>query len=140
MAPAWAWVTAIAWGVQAVVVRGIVRRASPVDIFIAMGVVAGMGAAIVMAVRLLRGRPLWELSLADTGVLTIAEIVGVVGLAAFYFSLKESGLARTAGVSEAYPVLAALLGWAILGEAPTMVQMVGLVVAGVGIALVQQGT
>lgn len=137
---AWAWLSAALWAVQAVLVRRVVRAVSPVDVFVVAGLVAGAMASIVMAVRLLRGQPLWQMSLADSGVLAAAEVLGVVGLAAFFAAVKEDGLARAAGVSSAYPVLAVAFAWAVLGEAPTMVQMVGLVVAGVGIALVQQAT
>lgn len=140
MGSVWAWLTAVAWASQAVLIRTVVRAVSPVDVFVVAGLVAGGMASIVMAVRLLGGRPLWQMTLADTVLLSGAEVLGVLGLASFFVGVKEVGLARAAGVSSAYPALAALFAWAVLGEAPTMVQMIGLLVAGVGVALVQAGS
>lgn len=81
MLPGWAWLTASLWAVQAVLVRKVVRAVSPVDVFVLAGLVAGAMASIVMAVRMLLGQPLWQMSLADSGVLAAAEVLGVVGLA-----------------------------------------------------------
>ena len=135
---AWAWLTAALWAVQGVLVRKVVRAVSAVDVFLVAGLVAGAMASIVMAVRLLRGQPLWQMTLADTGLLVVAEVLGVVGLAAFFAAVKEDGLARAAGVSSAYPALAMAIAWVVLGEAPTLVRMIGVMVVGVGLALLQQ--
>lgn len=140
MGPGWAWVTAIAWAVQAVLIRGVVREARPTDVFVLAGVIAGVGAIFVTGVRIIRGRALWVLGLADTGLLAGAEVLGVLGLMSFYISLKFAGLARTAAITEAYPVIAVLIGWVALGESPTALQVVGLLVAGLGVALVQGGS
>lgn len=138
--PGWAWVTAIAWAAQAVLIRGVVREARPSDVFVLAGVIAGVGALLVTGVRIIRSRAVWALGLADTGLLAGAEVLGVLGLMSFYVALKHAGLARTAAITEFYPALAVLLGWMALGESPTALQLIGLVVAGVGIALVQAGS
>lgn len=133
----WAWLTAALWAVQGVLVRKVVRAVSPVDVFVVAGLVAGAMASIAMAVRLLRGQPLWQMTLADTGLLVVAEVLGVLGLASFFVGVKQDGLARAAGVSSAYPALAMAIAWVVLGEAPTMVRMIGVMVVGVGLALLQ---
>lgn len=135
----WAWLTAAAWATQAVLIRGVVREARPTDVFVVMGMVAGLGAAVVMGARILWGRPLWGMTAGETGLLAGAEVIGVLGLVAFYVALKQTGLARAAAVTEFYPAIAVLIGWAVLGEAPSGLQLTGLFLAGVGVALVQAG-
>lgn len=136
----WAWLTAVAFAVQAVLLRAVVRSASPADVFILMGVMAGLAASGVLAFRAVRGRILWGMPAAETGLLVAAEVIGLVAIVTYYVALKDVGLARTYGATVSYPVLAVLIAWVALQEPPTTWQIVGLAVAGIGVAMVHAGS
>lgn len=136
----WAWLTAAAFAVQTVLLRAVVRTASPSDVFVLMGVMAGLAASGVLVFRAVRGRILWGMPAHETGLLVAAELIGLVAIMAYYVALKHVGVARTYGATVSYPVLAVLIVWVALHEPPTTWQIVGLVVAGIGVAMVHAGS
>ncbi len=129
----WLVAASISWAAYAVAYRG--SGLSPIE---ATAVVAFWSTALLaplalaMESRLLALPPL-ELAaqVALQGVVS-----GVVSVAAFALAIRELGAARAAAFSALVPVLTALGGWALLGETPGAATAVAIVVATLGVALV----
>lgn len=60
-------------------------------------------------------------------------LVGVAALVLYAWAVKTAGSAAVAGLAPAMPVMAALIGWATLGEAPSPLQWAGLGVVTAGL-------
>lgn len=62
-------------------------------------------------------------------------LVGVAALVLYAWAVRAAGSTAVAALSPAMPVIAALIGLVFLGEAPSTVQWVGLVVVTAGLAV-----
>ncbi|HWL72109.1 MAG TPA: DMT family transporter [Geminicoccus sp.] len=60
-------------------------------------------------------------------------LVGLVALILFTVAVKTAGSAAVAALAPAIPVLATLIGWAVLGERPNGSQWAGLVIVTIGL-------
>ncbi len=67
----------------------------------------------------------------------VAILSGVVAFLGFYIGVKQIGAGRAMLYQYLVPGMAALFGWAVLGQAMTLVQLVGLAVVITGVWLAQ---
>lgn len=102
--------------------------------------VQNLGAvAVLLAMALALGAPRWDGSAALWGYLAFAVGVLSIGGATLLIWLMRRGEAtRTAALLLAVPPLAALEAWAIFGETLAPVQLLGFVLAMVGVALARR--
>lgn len=92
-----------------------------------------LGLALFGLTQLVLGRPPWPAGLegAALGWLALSALVGLVaGDSAFFATLRTLGTRRTVTLTLLWPPVAALLGWAALGE-----PLDGRVLLGMGLTL-----
>jgi drug/metabolite transporter (DMT)-like permease len=141
MAGAWAnlsgapWLVAasISWAAYAVAYRG--SGLSPIE---ATALVAFWSTVLLAPLGLLmesRFLDLPPVAMAEQALLQ-GVVSGVVSVAAFALAIRELGAAQAATFSALVPVLAALGGWAILGETPGWTTAAAIALATAGVALV----
>lgn len=97
------------------------------------------GAALLLAWVLLAGgfEALADLSLGNLGLLTLSAVLGFgLGDTSFFASTRSLGLARATTVSVTYPLIAALLARAFLGEPITPRAALGALLTLSGLALI----
>jgi drug/metabolite transporter (DMT)-like permease len=95
-------------------------------------------AAAVLAL-VLQGADPGALADVAAGAVALGVVQGVLFIGGFWlFSLaiREAGIGLAAGAMRLSVVLVVLASWAIWGEAPTLVQGIGLLLAGVAFVLV----
>ena len=134
----WALITAGIWGIVPVMEKtGLTSPVPPVlGVMIrSMGVAAGL---LVLSLAMppwqaLRGVS-WTTALLLAGGGLLASIVGQL---AFYHALKHGALNQVTPVAGAYPLVAALLGWALLREPVTMPRLLGAVCVVLGVILLR---
>jgi drug/metabolite transporter (DMT)-like permease len=102
-----------------------------------LGCVAGTVACLPFAPTL--GR---ELAGAETGAIAWTVYLGVaptaLGFATWAFALRRMSAGRLASLAYLIPVVAILLGWAILGESPPPLAAAGGVLCVAGVALARR--
>ncbi len=128
--------SALTWAVIGLLVRTL----SPVLNSVAINAlrVSG-GAALLLAWVLLAGgiKALADLSLRNLGLLTASAVLGFgIGDTSFFASTRSLGLARATTVSVTYPLIAALLARALLGEPITPRAALGALLTLSGLALI----
>lgn len=69
----------------------------------------------------------------------LSGAVLALGLLFYYLALEESRVAMVVPLTATYPVVSALLGYALLGERPSPLQWVGIILVVAGAALLLSG-
>ena len=97
----------------------------------------GWAALALSAVAIVIGTDFTVLSPGALAVQILFQGVlsGFVATFTFFYAVSHIGASRTAAFAALVPVLAALGGWAILGEALTSLKMAGILVVSIGVAL-----
>ncbi|MCI4662858.1 MAG: DMT family transporter [Neomegalonema sp.] len=131
----WLLAAGIAWGAFAVSFRF-----SGLTSVQAAGVVAVWSALICALVAAVTGSKLLELSPAQLGwqVLTQGVLSGTLSVIGYAYAIALLGAARAASFTALVPVLAALMGWAFLGETLAMHEWLAIGAASLGVALVNR--
>jgi drug/metabolite transporter (DMT)-like permease len=127
-------VAAVAYASGVVVQKRVLARVSPFQVTY-LGCMAATVACLPFAPTLAR-----EASGAGAGAIAWTIYLGVVptalGFAAWTFALGRTSAGRMASIAYLIPLVAVLLGWAVLGEQPPVLAAVGgaLCLAGVYVA------
>jgi drug/metabolite transporter (DMT)-like permease len=129
-------ITSICWGFNWPVMKYLIGQLPVLTLRGASGVI---GAALLAALALMRGQSL-KVPRAMWGRLALASFLNVtgwmvlMGLALLYLPASEAAL-----VAYTMPVWASLLAWPVLGERPTVLRTLGLVLAFAGLAAIMGG-
>lgn len=131
------WITAaaIGWAAYTVAFRG--AGLTPIE---ATAIVGFWSTLMLLPVALAGGITLHRLPLPELAAQFVLHgvVSGVVSVAAFALAIRELGAARAAAFAALVPGLAALLGWAALGETPGPGAVAALACATVGVALLNR--
>jgi drug/metabolite transporter (DMT)-like permease len=129
-------ITSIGWGFNWPVTKYLIGELPPLTLRGLSGVV---GALLLAALALARGqsltvpRKMWgRLMLA--AVLNVSGWMVLMGLALVYLAASEAAL-----IAYTMPVWAALIAWPVLGEQPTVLRTLALVMAFAGLAAIMGG-
>jgi drug/metabolite transporter (DMT)-like permease len=129
-------ITSVGWGFNWPVTKFLLGELPPLTL---RGVTGVIGALLLAALALLRGqnlrveRALWpRLMLAAT--LNVTGWMVLMGLALLWLPASETAL-----IAYTMPVWASLLAWPVLGERPTLLRTVSLVMAFAGLAAIMGG-
>ncbi|MGH6643251.1 MAG: DMT family transporter [Bradyrhizobium sp.] len=129
-------ITSVGWGFNWPVTKFLLGELPPLTL---RGVTGVVGALLLAALALLRGqnlrvdRALWpRLLLAAT--LNVTGWMVLMGLALLWLPASEAAL-----IAYTMPVWASLLAWPVLGERPTWLRSVSLVMAFAGLAAIMGG-
>jgi drug/metabolite transporter (DMT)-like permease len=129
-------ITSIGWGFNWPVTKYLIGELPPLTLRGLSGVV---GALLLAALALARGqsltvpRKMWgRLMLA--AVLNVSGWMVLMGLALVYLPASEAAL-----IAYTMPVWAALIAWPVLGEQPTVLRTLALVMAFAGLAAIMGG-
>ncbi|MBV8920837.1 DMT family transporter [Bradyrhizobium sp.] len=129
-------ITSIGWGFNWPVTKFLLSELPPLTLRGTTGVI---GAALLAALALLRGqslavdRPMWP-RLVMAGLLNVSAWMVLMGLALLYLPASETAL-----IAYTMPVWASLLAWPVLGERPTLLRTLALVMAFAGLASIMGG-
>ncbi len=100
---------------------------------------AFFSAILTAAIILWRGR--WQAEVTRMGRRgLLAAVIGACGTAAFLSAFKLTGVANVALIYSATPLVAALLAWVLLREAPGMTMLAGAALGIVGILAILAGS
>ena len=129
-------ITSVGWGFNWPVTKYLLSELPPLTLRGATGVI---GALLLAALALVRSqslkvdRPLWpRLMLAS--LLNVTGWMVLMGLALLWLPASEAAL-----IAYTMPVWASLLAWPVLGERPTILRTVALVMAFAGLAAIMGG-
>lgn len=129
-------ITSVGWGFNWPVTKFLLGELPPLTL---RGVTGVIGALLLAALALGRGqtlrvdRALWpRLLLAAT--LNVTGWMVLMGLALLWLPASETAL-----IAYTMPVWASLLAWPVLGERPTLLRTVSLVMAFAGLAAIMGG-
>ena len=127
-------VAALAYAVAVVVQKPALKRVSSFQVTW-IGVVAATVACLPFAPVLASEAPRAGVS-AIAWTIYLGAVPTALGFATWSFALRRTSAGRTASLNYLIPVVAIVLGWALLGEAPPALALAGgtLCVAGVYIA------
>ena len=129
-------ITSVGWGFNWPVTKYLLSELPPLTLRGATGVI---GAAILALLALLRGQSLkvapeiWP-RLILAGVLNVSAWMVLMGLALLWLPASEAAL-----VAYTMPIWASLLAWPVLGERPTVLRTLALVMAFAGLAAIMGG-
>ncbi len=129
-------VTALAWGFNWPVMKGLMREWPPFTMRIYAG---GLAIALLFGIaawqrdRLLPPRGQWR-RLAVAGLLNISAWSVVAPLALFWLAASEAAI-----IAYTMPVWATVLAWPVLGERPTWRRVAGLLLGLGGVGLLMAG-
>ncbi|HEX8502568.1 MAG TPA: EamA family transporter [Pyrinomonadaceae bacterium] len=114
------------------------RRMAPTTVFVAETLVSALIAVPLFLVLVQRGgaQP-FQSAVNVYGILSGAALA--VGLLFYYLALEGAGVSVVVPLTATYPVVAALLGYAALGERPTLAQWAGVLLVIAGAALLLSG-
>jgi len=129
-------VTSIGWGFNWPVTKYLIAQIPPLTLRGLSGVV---GALLLAGLALLRGQSLFvppEIRgrLVLAAVLNVTGWMVLMGLALLWLPASEAAL-----IAYTMPVWAALLAWPVLGERPTVLRTLALVMAFAGLASIMGG-
>ena len=129
----WALVTAAVWGLVPLIEKlGLVRSDPTIGVFArSMGVLIGV---VMFGLLWSPWKALSQLSARSFLLLALGGfLASFVGQLAFYHALKTGQVSSITPLAGTYPLVAALLGWWLLGEPMTLGRIVGVgcIVAGV---------
>ncbi len=128
--------SAFTWSLIGLLARVLSLAFNPVTI---NAVRTSVGGALLLAWVLLTGRAgkLTEVSPRNFGLLAVSIVVaGGVGDTAFFASTRSLGLARAMTISTTYPLIAALLAAALIGEPLTLRVAAGALLTATGLTLI----
>jgi drug/metabolite transporter (DMT)-like permease len=129
-------VTSIGWGFNWPVTKYLLSELPPLTLRGGTGVI---GAVLLAALALMRGeslkveRALWP-RLMLAALLNVTGWMVLIGLALLWLPASETAL-----IAYTMPVWAALLAWPVLGERPTVLRTIALVMALAGLAAIMGG-
>ena len=123
-------ITSVGWGFNWPVTKYLLGELPPLTLRGSTGVV---GAALLAALALVRGqslmvgREMW-LRLALAALLNVTGWMVLMGLALLWLPASETAL-----IAYTMPVWASILAWPVLGERPTLLRTIALVMAFAGL-------
>ena len=129
-------ITSIGWGFNWPVTKFLLSELPPLTLRGSTGVI---GAALLALLALLRGQSLavdrlmWP-RLVMAGLLNVSAWMVLMGLALLYLPASETAL-----IAYTMPVWASLLAWPVLGERPTLLRTLALLMAFAGLASIMGG-
>jgi drug/metabolite transporter (DMT)-like permease len=129
-------ITSICWGFNWPVIKFLIGELPPLTL---RGLTGVIGAALLALLPLLRGQSLrvpgeiWP-RLLLAALLNVTGWMVLMGLALLWLPASEAAL-----VAYTMPVWAALLAWPVLGEQPTLLRVIALVLAFGGLAAIMGG-
>src|SRR5215475_10007252 len=129
-------ITSIGWGFNWPVTKFLIGELPPLTL---RGVTGVIGAGALAELALLRGQSLrvpggmWP-RLLLAALLNVTGWMVLMGLALLWLPASEAAL-----VAYTMPVWAALLAWPVLGEQPTLLRVIALVLAFGGLASIMGG-
>jgi len=129
-------ITSVGWGFNWPVTKYLLGELPPLTLRGGTGVI---GAALLAALAIARGqslkveRALWP-RLMLAALLNVTGWMVLMGLALLWLPASETAL-----IAYTMPVWAALLAWPVLGERPTMLRTVALIMAFAGLAAIMGG-
>jgi drug/metabolite transporter (DMT)-like permease len=129
-------ITSVGWGFNWPIVKYLLSELPPLTMRGATGVI-GAGLLAILAVargQSLKVRPkLWP-RLVLAAVLNVTGWMALMGLALLWLPASEAAL-----IAYTMPVWASLLAWPVLGERPTVLRTMALVMAFAGLAAIMGG-
>jgi drug/metabolite transporter (DMT)-like permease len=129
-------ITSVGWGFNWPVTKYLLSELPPLTLRGATGVI---GAALLALLAVLRGQSLtvkpeiWP-RLITAGVLNVTAWMVLMGLALLWLPASEAAL-----IAYTMPIWASLLAWPVLGERPTLLRTLALVMAFAGLAAIMGG-
>jgi drug/metabolite transporter (DMT)-like permease len=129
-------ITSVGWGFNWPVTKYLLGELPPLTLRGATGVI---GAALLAVLAIARGqslkvpREIWP-RLALAAVLNVTGWMVLMGLALLWLPASEAAL-----IAYTMPVWASLLAWPILGERPTLLRTIALLMAFAGLAAIMGG-
>ncbi len=129
-------ITSIGWGFNWPVIKYLLGELPPLTM---RGVTGVIGAALLATLALVRGQSLkvpaglWP-RLALAALLNVTGWMVLMGLALLWLPASEAAL-----IAYTMPVWASMLAWPVLGERPTLLRTLALVMAFAGIATIMGG-
>lgn len=126
-------ITSVGWGFNWPVTKFLLGELPPLTL---RGVTGVIGALLLAALALLRGqnlrvdRRLWP-RLLLAALLNVTGWMVLMGLALLWLPASETAL-----IAYTMPVWASLLAWPVLGERPTLLRTISLVMAFAGLAAI----
>jgi drug/metabolite transporter (DMT)-like permease len=129
-------VTSVGWGFNWPVTKYLLSELPPLTLRGSTGVVGAALLALLAVVRgqsLLVGREIWP-RLMLAALLNVTGWMVLMGLALLWLPASETAL-----IACTMPVWASLLAWPVLGERPTLLRAIALVMAFAGLAAIMGG-
>jgi drug/metabolite transporter (DMT)-like permease len=129
-------VTSVGWGFNWPVTKYLITEVPPLTL---RGITGVLGAALLAMLALARAqslkveRRLWP-RLMLAALLNVTGWMVLMGLALLWLPASEAAL-----IAYTMPVWASLLAWPVLGERPTVLRTVALVMAFAGLAVIMGG-
>ena len=129
-------ITSVGWGFNWPVTKFLLGELPPLTL---RGVTGVIGALLLATLALLRGqtlrvdRRLWP-RLMLAALLNVTGWMVLMGLALLWLPASETAL-----IAYTMPVWASLLAWPVLGERPTLLRTVSLIMAFAGLAAIMGG-
>jgi drug/metabolite transporter (DMT)-like permease len=129
-------ITSIGWGFNWPVTKYLLSELPPLTLRGGTGVI---GACLLAALAVARGQslkiapPLWP-RLMLAALLNVTGWMVLMGLALLWLPASETAL-----IAYTMPVWAAMLAWPVLGERPTLLRAIALVMAFAGLAAIMGG-
>ena len=129
-------ITSVGWGFNWPVTKYLIGEIPPLTL---RGVTGVVGALLLAAFAILRGQSLkvaegqWP-RLIMAAILNVTGWMVLMGLALLWLPASEAAL-----IAYTMPVWAALLAWPVLGEQPTVLRTISLVMAFAGLAAIVGG-
>ncbi|WP_280706909.1 DMT family transporter [Bradyrhizobium sp. BR13661] len=129
-------ITSIGWGFNWPVTKFLIGELPPLTL---RGVTGVLGAVLLAALALVRGDSLKVASaiwprLMTAAMLNVTGWMVLMGLALLWLPASEAAL-----IAYTMPVWASLIAWPVLGERPTVLRTLGLVMAFAGLASIMGG-
>src|ERR1700759_4235597 len=129
-------ITSIGWGFNWPVTKFLLAELPPLTL---RGVTGVLGAILLAALALVRGDSLKVKSaiwprLMTAAMLNVTGWMVLIGLALLLLPASEAAL-----IAYTMPVWASLIAWPVLGERPTLLRTLGLVMAFAGLASIMGG-
>ena len=129
-------ITSVGWGFNWPVTKYLLSELPPLTLRGATGVI---GAALLALLAVMRGQSLMVSSeiwprLILAGVLNVTAWMVLMGLALLWLPASEAAL-----IAYTMPIWASLLAWPVLGERPTVLRTLALVMAFAGLAAIMGG-
>ncbi|MDA9505095.1 multidrug DMT transporter permease [Bradyrhizobium sp. CCBAU 11386] len=129
-------ITSVGWGFNWPATKFLLAELPPLTL---RGVTGVLGAILLAALALVRGdslkvaREIWP-RLLIAGLLNVTGWMVLMGLALLWLPASEAAL-----IAYTMPVWASLIAWPVLGERPTVLRTVALVMAFAGLASIMGG-